>query len=158
MLPIDETPPSGSKSSAAEGPKSKTTSSATEQPPSADFVAFTVDAATGRIINVEGVDAGGTRHAFSEVERARFVEKGSKATLEHVVEQAFEAGIDCLLGAESDQRKPQESDEDAELSRVLLRSLIEHSAAKHLLGRDVLSQAIVATLIEQAASLRAAAG
>ena len=158
MLPIDEAPPSGSKSPTTEGAQPKTTSSATEQPPSADLVSFTVDAATGRIINVEGVDAGGTRHAFSEMERARFVEKGSRATLERVVEQAFEAGIDCVLGAESDERKPQESDEDAELSRVLLRSLIEHSAAKRLLGRDVLSQAIVATLIEQAASVRATAG
>ena len=116
------------------GPIRKATSSATEQPASADLVALTVDAATGQIINVEGVDAVGTRHAFSEVERARFVEKGSKATLERVVEQAFEAGIECVLGAESDERKPQESDEDAELSRMLLRSLIEHSAAKRLLG------------------------
>lgn len=158
MSPIDEAPPSDTKSPMAEGQKSKTTSSATEQPPSADLVALTVDAATGRIINVEGVDAVGVRHAFSEVERARFVENGSKATLERVVEQAFEAGIDCILGAESDGKKAPESEEDAELSRVLLRSLIEHSAAKRLLGRDVLSRAMVATLIEQAASVRATAG
>ncbi len=158
MSPIDEVPSSARKSSSAAGTKPETTSSTTEQPVSAGLVALTVDAATGRIINVEGVDAVGARHAFSEVERARFIEKGGEATLERVVEQAFEAGIDCILGAESDETKPLESEEDAELSRVLLRSLIEHSAAKRLLGQDVLSRAIVATLIEQAASGRAAAG
>jgi len=157
MSPIDEAPPSKTNIPAAEGGKSKTTSSATE-PPGADLVALTLDAATGRIINVEGVDAVGTRHAFSEVEKARFVEKGGKATLERVVEQAFEAGIDYILGAESDEKKLPESAEDAELSRVLLRALIEHSTAKRLLGRDVLSQAMVATLIEQAAGGRGAAG
>ena len=103
----------------AEGQKSKTTSSATEQPPSADLVALTVDAATGRIINVEGVDAVGVRHAFSEVERARFVD-GSKATLERVVVQPLEAGIDCILGAESD------GEEGAEVGR---RRRVEPRAA-----------------------------
>ena len=156
MSPIDEAPSFEPKSSAAEGRRPKTTSSATEPPPSADLVAFTVDAATGRIVNVERVDAAGARREFSETERASLAGDGAKATLERVVEQAFEAGIDCVLGAEGDSKEPPETAEDAELSRLLLRSLIERSAAKRLLGRDLLNQAMVASLVEEAAGLRGA--
>jgi len=154
MSPTDEAPSFEPKSPAAEGRRSKTTS-ATEPPPMAELVALTVDAATGRIVNVERVDAAGARSEFSDEERARFAENGGPATLERVVEQAFEAGIDCVLGGETGEKEPLESEEDAELSRVLLQSLIKRSAAKRLLGREVLSRAIVATLVEQAAGFRA---
>jgi len=80
--------------------------------------------------------------------------KAKEATLERLLEQAFEAGIDCVLTHARADPEPPESDEDAELSRAVLKSLIEHSAARRLMGREVLSRAIVATLIQQAASAR----
>jgi hypothetical protein len=41
-----------------------------------------------------------------------------------------------------------ESAKDADLRRLLLRPLIEDSAAKRLMQRDILSRAILATLIQ----------
>jgi hypothetical protein len=154
MPPIDEPASFEPKpSTAAEGRRSKAAPGKPEQPESADLVAFTVEAATGRIVKIERVDSTGERRELSEEEWARLAKSNAKATLERVVEQAFEAGIDSVLGEEAEER---ESNEDAELSRALLRSLIERSAAKRLMQRDVLSRAIVGTLIEQAAAGRAA--
>jgi hypothetical protein len=98
------------------------------------------------------VDAAGTRHELSDQERADIAGKQPEATLESIVEQAFEAGIDCVLGDAARDEEPPESGEDAELSRALVRSLIGHSAAKRLVERDVLSRAIVGTLIANASS------
>jgi hypothetical protein len=153
MPPIDEPASFGSKAPASEGRKPKTTAGATEPPTSTDLVALTLDVATGRIVNIERVDGAGARHELSEAERARLAASESKTTLQHVIEQAFEAGIDCLLGDASEAES--QGAEDAELSRLLLRSLIETSPAKRLMQGDVLSRAIVGTLIEHAASLRA---
>jgi len=152
MSPIDEAPSFETKSSAAEGRKPKTAGSSAEA--SAELVGLTVDAATGRIVKVERVDAGGARSELSETDRARIAGKAKEATLERLLEQAFEAGIDCVLTHARADPEPPESDEDAELSRAVLKSLIEHSAARRLMGREVLSRAIVATLIQQAASAR----
>jgi hypothetical protein len=149
MSPIDEP-----VSSEPTPPPPKARKPKTEPAPGVDLVAFTVDAANGRIIKVEGVDAAGAHRELSREERTRLVETAAKATLERVIEQAFEAGIDCALGAEADEEETAESDGDAELSRLLLRSLMERSAARRLMRSEVLSRAIVGTLIEQAAALR----
>ena len=98
------------------------------------------------------MDGAGARHDLSDEQRARLAGSPAKATLEGVIEQAFQAGIDCVLGAEAGGGEAAESKEDAELSHLLLRSLIERSGAKRLLRRDLLHRAIVATLIEQAAA------
>jgi hypothetical protein len=115
----------------------------------------TLDTGTGRVIKVEGVDAGGARHELSEAERARLSKAAAGGTLEGIVEQAFEAGMACALGEDAGEKKIPESEEDADLCRVLLRSLIGRSAAKRLVQRDVLSRGLVGTLIEQAAASRA---
>ena len=151
MAPIDEPVSSEPKPPTPRARKPKT-----EPAPSVDLVAFTVDAANGRIIKVEGVDAAGAHHELSSDERARLVETAAKATLERVVEQAFEAGIDCALGADAGEEAAAESDGDAEVSRMLLRSLMEHSGARRLMQEEVLGRAIVGTLIEQAAAFRGA--
>ena len=154
MPPIDEPVSSEPKSPAPGGRRSKTSSAASEPAPSADLVAFTVDAANGRIIKVEGsVDAAGAHRELSKDEHARLVETAAKATLERVVEQAFEAGIDCALGADAGEEETAKSDGDAE-SRLLLRSLMERSGPRRLMRREVLGRAIVGTLIEQAAAFR----
>ena len=112
------------------------------------FFTFTIDANTGQIVRLESLDATGTRHELSDEEKASLAQEGSEDRLEDVLEQAFEAGIACVLGGGAGQDKAQESAEDAELRHLLLTPLIEHSPARHLLRPDVLNRAILATLIE----------
>ncbi len=159
MPPVDEPMSFEPGKSPAEARKPKTASPATEQraaaepPPSSDLVALTVDAATGRIVRVEGVNAAGARHDLSGDEKARLAKTEVGATLQGIVEEAFEAGIACALGQGADETEPSESEEDAELSRTLLHALIERSAAKRFLRREVLGRAIVGTLVRQAAGV-----
>ncbi len=151
MPPIDE-PATFDKTAASETRRAKGSSPATDTSPDAELVAFTVDAGSGRIVAVERVDATGSRRELSDEEKSRFASDDSRKTLERVVEEAFEAGIDCVLGRDFAEADRPEAAEDAELSRALLRSLIDHSAAKRLMQREALGRAIVATLIERAAS------
>jgi hypothetical protein len=125
-----------------------------------DLVALTLDAANGRIVKVERIDASGAHHEISGDDGARLVTSKVTATLEQVVERAFQAGIDCVLGSDEDEEPGVEAEaepeEDAELSRLLLRSLIQRSAARKLIARDTLREVIVGNLVEQAAAFRAA--
>ncbi|HKR87137.1 MAG TPA: hypothetical protein VJS38_03090 [Phenylobacterium sp.] len=153
MPPIDEPASFEPKPAAAEGRRPKTGPGKAEQPASGDLISFTVEPAAGRIVKIERVDSAGDRHEFSAEETARLARSDAEPTLERIVEQAFEAGIDCVLGDEAEGE--QESTEDAVLSRALLQSLIERSAAKRLLQREILGRAIIGTLMEQAADSRA---
>jgi hypothetical protein len=156
-MPIDEPSSFEPNAAASEGRKPRAAGATPEQAAPADLIAFTVDAANGRIVKIEGVDEAGGRHELSDDQRARLARSEMKATLERVIEQAFQAGIDCVLGAEAGEEEPTESTEDAELSGILLRSLIERSRAKRLMQRDALHRAIVGTLIQQAAAPAGAA-
>ena len=78
--------------------------------------------------------------------------------MEAIIEQAFEAGIAYVLGDEGDEDDPMESEKDANLRHLLLRPLIENSSAKRLIRRDVLSRAILKTLIDHATGSRPGAG
>lgn len=109
--------------------------------------AFTIDPHTAQIVRVEAVDASGARRELSNEEKENLLREDQRR-LEEVLEQAFEAGIACALGDEARQDRTEETAEDAELRHLLLSRLIEHSAGKHLLGRERLSQAIVDTLIQ----------
>ena len=115
------------------------------------FFAFTIDASTGQIVRLESLDAAGARHELSEEEKASLAQTGGAGKLEEVLEQAFEAGIACVLGEADGQEGTQEAEsaEDAKLRHLLLAPLMEHSAAGHLLQREVLNRAILATLIER---------
>jgi len=110
------------------------------------LITFTIDANTARIVKLESLDATGARHELSDEEKASFVRQGA-AKLEDALEQAFEAGIDCVLG-EGAQDDGQESQEDAKLRHLLLTPLIEHSAAGRLLQAEVLHRAILETLVQ----------
>lgn len=153
MPPIDEPTSFEPKPSAAEGRRPKAGPGRAEQPASGELIAFTVDPAAGRVVKIERVDSAGERHELSAEETARLPRGDGKPTLERIVEQAFEAGIDCVLGDGAEGER--ESNEDTELSRALLQSLIERSAAKRLLQHEVLGPAIIGTLMEQAAGARA---
>jgi hypothetical protein len=124
--------------------------------PNPGLVAVTVDLASGRIVRVEGVDAAGERHELTDAERAGLADAAAKASVRRLVERAFEAGIDCALGEDGDADEGEESAEDAELSSVLLRSLIDDSGAGRLMEPDALRAAIVGTLIEQAVAPKGA--
>jgi hypothetical protein len=109
---------------------------------------FTIDAATGQVVKFEALDASGAHWELSDEERASLVRDGSER-LEEALEQAFEAGIDCVLGSDDEQDDSEESAQDSELRHLLLAPLIEHSAAKRLLQREALNRAILGTLIQR---------
>ena len=157
MPPIDETPAFEPKSPAQEARRSKPPPTATERSTSPNLVSLTLDATTGRIVRIEGMDATGARRELSEDAKAPLAGTDAGATLQSIVEQAFEAGIAYVLGERPGEEDPPELDDDAELSRMLLQSLIKRSAAERLMQREILARAIVGTLIEQAADFSAAA-
>jgi hypothetical protein len=146
---------SGPKSSSA---TSKSSSASSKSVPQPDLLTVTIQTRTGQIVKIESVDDTGARHELSDEEKASLAKERGEVTLETVLEQAFEAGIASVLGDEASD-EPQgfgdespESEEDADLRRMLLRPLIERSAAKRLMRRDVLSRVILETLIQHAAS------
>ena len=105
-------------------------------------------------MKVESVDGTGAHRELSDEEKTNLASEKSRATLEDMLEQAFEAGIACVLGDGDGKDDPPESAKDADLRRQLLRPLIEEGAAKRLMQRDILSQAMLTTLIQNAASSR----
>jgi hypothetical protein len=157
MSPIDEgkafePPPATSDS---QKPKA---ARPVEPPAKTTLVAFTLDAETGQVLTVEAVGPGGYRRELSDDARAGLVSKAAQANLQGLVEQAFEAGIGCVLGADADPEATAdpEDEEEADLRRILLKSLIARSAARRLVQREVLGPAILGTLMAQAAAARAA--
>jgi hypothetical protein len=113
----------------------------------------TIDAKTGQIIKIEGANGTRAQHELSDAEKASLAKKMGRATLEAIIEEAFEAGIACGLGegADEEEDEPVESEKDANLRHLLLRPLIENSAAKRLMRREVLSRAFLKTLIAHGA-------
>ena len=131
---------------AREGPGSK---SSTPSEQTAGLIAFTIDIATGQLAKLEKVDGAGARQELSSEEKVRLKQQ-SADTIEALIEQAFEAGIACVLGGRADEKDPLESEDDARLRELLLRPLIEHSSVVRLMTREVLSRAILGTLIQRA--------
>jgi hypothetical protein len=119
----------------------------TSNEPAAKLFAFTIDAKTAQIVKFESLDASGVRHELSDEEKMSLAREDSGEQLEEIVEQAFEAGIACVLG-EGDKGLAKESEEDAELRHLLLTPLMEHSMAKRLLQGEVLNRVILDTLIQ----------
>ena len=147
MPHTDKPTSSATKSRAANGRRKAATPEPKARP---ELFALTIDAATGRIVALERVDDGGERHALSPEERTRLAKAQFGSPLRRLVEQAFEAGIEFVLG-DSDDNEP-ESKADGELSRLLLRSLIERSRIRPLMENESLDAAAVGTLIGHAAT------
>ncbi len=112
------------------------------------FFSFTLDAETGKVVKVEKLDAAGKRRKVPDRQVKTLVAK-EKAKYEEALEEAFEAGIDCVLGGDDSQPGTEESEQDAELRHVLVAPLIEHSPASRLLKRQALDRAILGSLIQQ---------
>jgi hypothetical protein len=149
MTPIDEPASFQPQGATPEGRKTSASSASSEHSVNAELVAFTIERATGRLVKVEAADDGGARKELSESELKSLAAASPEMTLESIVEQAFEAGIASVLGKATEEEESAQDDEDAELSRILLRSLIKRSAATQLMQGDVLRRAIVGTLIAQ---------
>ncbi|WP_262265772.1 hypothetical protein [Microvirga yunnanensis] len=127
---------------------------ASPEVPRLDRFAFTMDAKTGEIIQIEGIDATGTRRVLSKDEAISLAQANGRAKLEELLEQVFEAGIACVLGGEDEPDDGKEAKEDAELRQILLKPLIEESPAARLMRRDVLDRAIVDTLLHHSLKSR----
>jgi hypothetical protein len=123
------------------------TESAASNQSGAHLLTFTIDAKTGQIVKFESLDESGVSHELSDEDKANLAKEGMGDKLEEIVEQAFEAGIACVLGG-GHGAQTQESEEDAELRHLLLHPLIEHSMAKRLMQGEVLNRAILGTLIQ----------
>jgi hypothetical protein len=154
MTPIDE--PTSFEPPSPEAAERRAKPKPAAEPPAApgDLVAFTINTANGRIEKVEGVDASGARRELTIEEKARLRARAAEVTLEGVVERAFEAGIECLLGADGADGIDEEADTPSEeaglMRRLILRSLMADTPAQRLMQREVLGRAIAGTLIVQA--------
>jgi hypothetical protein len=146
MAPNDK---AAGKPRAGKAPETKSSSAH-----ASDLLTLTIDAKTGHIVKIESVDSTGAHHELSDEEKANLAKERGKATVEAIIEQAFEAGVACVLGGADGEDDPPESAKDADIRRLLLRPLIEDSPAKRLMQRDTLSRAILATLIQSSTSSR----
>jgi hypothetical protein len=123
-----------------------------QTPSNAGLITATIEAATGRIIEVRSIDDAGKSSELTMDRRARLSEQIGEASLEDLFEEAFEAGIACVLGDGAEDVEAGESEEDVALRHQILRPMIENSAARRLLQKDVLGRAIIGTLIRKAAA------
>lgn len=138
-----------------ETPGSKRTTSGPEL--SAGLVSFTIDVKSGRIVKLETVGPGGERRELSAEETLRLAPR-RESTLEDVLERTFEAGINSVLdGASLEEEAEGETEEESRLRRLILRPMIERSAAGRLLKREVLGRAIIGTLIQDAVASQSSA-
>ena len=128
-------------------PKSPT---ASELAPDADLLTITIQAKTGQIIKIQSAEGGGGGKELSDQERADLLKKASKDTLEALIEQAFEAGIACVLGDAIGRSEAEESEEEADLRHLLLEPLIRQSPVQRLMQREVLSRAFLGTVVQHA--------
>ena len=114
--------------------------------PARNYLTVTIDADSAQVIRVDGVDESGVLRELSRDERETLVKDLSGNKLQDVVEQAFEAGIACVLGGD-ERNTPAESPEEAELRHRLLAPLIQRSAVARLMERGALNRAVLNTLI-----------
>jgi len=150
--------PSKPGASDKKGSGSKSSAQTSKPVSDLDLLTVTIHAKTGQIVKIEGVDSAGRHHELSDEEKTNLAREKSKATLEDIIEQAFEAGIACVLGDEDGKDDSPESANDADLRRLLLRPLIEDGAAERLMQRDLLNRAMLTTLIQNSTSSRPGPG
>ena len=117
-------------------------------PAGGNLFSFTLDATTGEVVKVETLNAEGTRRKVPERQRKTLARKG-RERVEEVLVEAFEAGIDCVLG---DSSEPSETERDAELRHDLVAPLIKRSSASRLLKPESLNRAILGTLMQHSVS------
>lgn len=154
-MPQADQPAATPTLTAAPAEAKKTKATAPPEPQSetdrAPLFAFTIDSADGSVLTFERLDEGGERQALTPEEKLRLAKAFAGPTLAAVVEEAFEAGIECVLG-EGEEEEAEGGEAEGDLRRELLRSLIERSRARHLVEDDTIDRAIVGRLIAHAAA------
>jgi hypothetical protein len=135
------------------GPRKPAVRRAAASGPGADTLVVTLRVGDGSVLKIEGVQADGARRELTAAEAATLLGDRPGATVQGLVQEAFEAGIVCILDDEQPGAPDEasgESQEDSMLHDELLDALIEHSPARRLLQRDVLNSALLRTIINGA--------
>jgi hypothetical protein len=122
----------------------------TQAGPRPERLAFTLDATSGEIIKIESIDSAGQRRELPKPERQELAKERAGIGVEALIEGAFEAGIGCLLGGGDRKEDDGETEDEAGVRSILLKSLMEGTLAARAVRREVLRQAIVQTLIQDA--------
>ena len=151
--PQQSTPQGPRGASSGSGSASTSPSSAPQPASHPELLLVTIQAKTGEIVKVESADSSGSRHELTDQDKAGLGKEAAKATLEGLVEEAFEAGIACMLGdgGRDKAREPEAAEEEeAELRHLLLGPLIKDSPARRLMRHEVLSRAILGTVVQRA--------
>ncbi|MFL6735535.1 MAG: hypothetical protein ACJ8F4_00575, partial [Sphingomonas sp.] len=81
-------------------PEVRKTKSPAEKPPGGVY-SFTIDTAKGRIVTVESVDTDGIRRPLTAEDKTKLGQGQPPMPLRRLVERAFEAGIEYVLGEEA---------------------------------------------------------
>jgi hypothetical protein len=121
-------------------------------------IAFILDAGTGQVDRIEMIERDGARRELSGPERAALVKGKGGPSLEAMLEEAFIAGIDSVLGDGVGEDEGPESEGEKALERSLLRPMMQRSAARRLMRREVLRQAVLQALVQDVAARRARGG
>jgi hypothetical protein len=117
-----------------------------------------MDANTAQVVRLESVDDGGASHELSEGEKLKLARQIGEEQIGELLEEAFEAGIECVLGDGARTRRSRDSVEDTQLRHLLLAPLIAETSAKRLLQSDVLHRAILETLVHESITKAGATG
>jgi len=124
----------------------KSSHPASEAGADSDLLTVTVHANTGQVVKIESV-GGPEAHELSVEEMKNLAKEKGAVTLEALLEQAFEAGIACMLGGGAGGQDARETEEEADLRHLLLKPLIKRSPVEGLMHSDVLRRAMLGTLI-----------
>jgi hypothetical protein len=119
---------------------------AEERASGSDLLTITIDTKTGQIVKIEKIDRAGRHHEPSDQERA---DLAKDASLESVIEEAFEVGMACMLGDVIEERETEETEEESSLRHLLLEPLIKQTLANRLMQREALGRAILGTVVRQ---------
>jgi len=122
--------------------------------PDSDLLTVTVHAKTGQVVKIESAGGPGSPHELSTEEMANLAKEEGEVTLEALLEQAFEAGIACMLGGGTGKPDAGETEEEADLRHLLLRPLMRRSPVEGLKHSDVLRRAMLGTMIRHKISPR----
>jgi len=105
----------------------------------------TINPAMGGIVKVEKIDKAGKHQDLSEEECAKLVGKDAVEEIEAALEEAFEAGVNGVLGDEyeTEGESEDEDDEDKAIRRFLISEvLVGRSVRRRIMHRLLLSRLI----------------
>ena len=107
---------------------------------------FTLRKTSGEVVRIEKVDSGGKRSEIQKDEAAMLAGKQNLDEVESALDEAFEAGIFSVLDPGGQQEAAEETDEEIDLRRLMLKLIIGREVRQRLQGRIaqrlILSQAL----------------